>query len=167
MLLLTFFIKLKDNMKECIFCKIAEKKIDSAIVYEDKEFIAILDSYPNTEGMTLVLTKKHYGSYVFDLPEKVYIKLLLVSKKVSKILEKGLNVKKVSMVFEGQGVNHIHTKLYPMHKINDSKFGELLGGVYFKKYPGYITTLVGPFQDIKKREKTIKKIKKNLNTKKQ
>ena len=150
-------------MKDCIFCKIASKEIESSIVYEDKDFIAILDIHPNTEGQTLVLTKKHYSSYVFDLPDKVYTKLLLVSKKVSKILEKGLKVKKVSMVFEGQGVDHIHTKLYPMHKINDKRFGELSGNIYFKKYPGYITTLVGPFQDVKKREKTVKKIKNNLN----
>lgn len=150
-------------MKDCVFCKIADKKIESSIVYEDKDFIAILDAHPNIEGQTLVLTKKHYSSYVFNLTDKVYTKLLLVSKKVAKILEKGLGVKKVAMVFEGQGVDHIHTKLYPMHKINDKRFGELSGNVFFKKYPGYITTLVGPFQDVKKREKTVKKIKNNLN----
>ncbi len=143
---------------DCIFCKIAKKEVDAAIVYEDKDFIAILDGYPNTEGMTLVLTKEHYDSYVFDLPDKVYTKLLLISKKVAKILEKGLKVKRVAMVFEGQGVNHIHTKLYPMHKIDDSRFGELSGGVYFEKYPGYITTLVGPKIDIKKRQEVLKKI---------
>jgi diadenosine tetraphosphate (Ap4A) HIT family hydrolase len=66
------------------------------------------------------------------------------SKKVARILEKGLNVKRVAMVFEGQGVNHIHTKLYPMHNVNTTKFGDLTGNVYFKEYPGYITTLVGP-----------------------
>jgi hypothetical protein len=86
---------------------------------------------------------------------------LLVSKKVAKILEKGLKVKRVAMVFEGQGVDHIHTKLYPMHKINDKKFGELSGGVYFEKYPGYITTLVGHPIDQKNKDKILKKILKN------
>ncbi|MDD4050007.1 MAG: HIT family protein [Candidatus ainarchaeum sp.] len=148
-------------MKECVFCKIADKKLQASIIYEDKDFIAILDGHPNTEGQTLVLTKKHYSSYVFNLSDKVYTELLLVSKKVAKILEKGLKVKKIAMVFEGQGVDHIHTKLYPMHKINDKKFGELSGGVYFEKYPGYITTLVGPAIDQKSREKTLKKILKN------
>ncbi len=152
--------------KKCIFCEIADKKEPSAIVYEDREFIAILDSHPNIEGMTLVLTKKHYSSYVFSLPDKVYTKLLLVSKKVAKILEKGLNVKRVAMVFEGKGVDHIHTKLYPMPKIDDSKFGELSGNIFFKKYPGYITTLVGPFIDLKKRNNTLNKILMNNNIKK-
>ncbi len=143
---------------DCVFCKIAKKELEAAIIYEDKEFIAILDGHPNIKGATLVLTKEHYGSYVFDLQDKVYTKLLLTSKKVAKILEKGLGVKKVAMVFEGQGVNHIHTKLYPMPKINDSKFGKLSGNIYFKKYPGYITTLVGPKMDIKKRQKIAKEI---------
>lgn len=150
-------------MKECIFCKIAKKEIESSIVYEDKDFIAILDIHPNTEGQTLVLTKKHFSSYVFNLPDTTYSKLLLISKKVARILEKGLKVKKIAMVFEGQGVDHIHTKLYPMHKINDKKFGELSGNVYFEKYPGYITTLIGPFADNKKREKTLRKILNNKN----
>ncbi len=47
--------------EDCVFCKITKKEIDSAIIYEDNEFIAILDGYPNTKGQTLVLTKEHYG----------------------------------------------------------------------------------------------------------
>jgi len=144
--------------EDCIFCKIAKHEVDSAIVYEDAEFIAILDAHPNTKGQTLILTKEHYGSYVFDLPDSVYIKLLEVSKKVAKILEKGLLVKKVAMVFEGQGVNHIHTKLYPMHDIDESKFGELSGNIYFEKYPGYITTLIGQPADLDSRKKIANEI---------
>jgi len=143
---------------DCIFCKIANKKIPSAIIYEDNEFIAILDSMPNTKGMTLVITKEHYDSYIFDLPDDVYIKLLEVSKKVAKILEKALHVKRVAMVFEGQGVNHIHTKLYPMHNVDTSKFGELSEGVYFNEYPGYITTLTGPKKSLEELKEIAKEI---------
>jgi len=145
--------------ENCVFCKIAKKEIPSAIVYEDNDFIAFLDIMPNTKGMTIVIPKKHYDSYVFDLPNDVYIKLLETSKTIAKILEKGLNVKRVAMVFEGQGVNHVHTKLYPMHNINISKFGELLGkNTYFDNYPGYITTLVGP----KKTSEELNKIAKEI-----
>ena len=105
-------------MKDCIFCKIVKGEIPSVKVWEDKNYLAILDMYPNTKGMTLVLTKKHHDSYVFDLSKKVYSELLIASRKVTKVLEKGLKVKRIAMVFEGQGVNHIHTKLYPMHNVN-------------------------------------------------
>ncbi|MCK9292702.1 MAG: HIT domain-containing protein [archaeon] len=144
--------------ENCIFCKIVKKEIPSAIIYEDEDFVAFLDNMPNTKGMTIVTTKDHFDSYVFDLPDEVYSKLLLVSKKVSKILEKGLKVKRVAMVFEGEGVNHIHAKLYPMHNIDTSKFEELSGGVYFENYPGYITTLVGPQKTSEKLKKIAKEI---------
>jgi diadenosine tetraphosphate (Ap4A) HIT family hydrolase len=112
--------------------------------------------------MTLVLTKKHHDSYVFDLSKKVYSELLIASRKVAKVLEKGLKVKRIAMVFEGQGVNHIHTKLYPMHNVNTKKFGDLVGNNYFKEYPGYITTLVGPKKSNEELKKVVNEIKKNL-----
>ena len=68
---------------DCIFCKIINGKIDSAKIWEDKEFIAVLDVNPNTKGMALVLTKKHYGSYIFDVPEEVYLRMMAAAKKVA------------------------------------------------------------------------------------
>ncbi|RLI27393.1 hypothetical protein DRO58_04415, partial [Candidatus Bathyarchaeota archaeon] len=47
-----------------MFCEIVEGKSDSAKIWEDEEFLAILDVNPNVKGMTLVLTKKHYDSYI-------------------------------------------------------------------------------------------------------
>lgn len=150
------------NKPDCIFCKIAKGEIPSVKIWEDKKHIAILDLNPNTKGMTLVLTKDHYDSYVFDLPEKAYLDLLSASKSVAKFLENGLKVKRVAMVFEGQGVNHIHTKLYPMHHVDTARFGELSGGVYFEKYPGYITTLVGPERSSKELKDVAEEIRRNL-----
>ena len=144
---------------DCIFCKIVKGEIPCHKIWENKDFVAILDIHPNTEGVTLVIAKAHYDSYVFDLPEKVYLNLMKASKKVAKLLEKGLDVKKIAMVFEGQGVNHIHTKLYPMHKVNLNKFGELSKGKYLEEYPGYITTLVGPLRSNEELSKVAKKIR--------
>ncbi len=150
-------------MEDCIFCKIIKGEIESAKIWEDKEFLAILGNQPNTEGMTLILTKKHYDSYLFDMPEELYLKLMSASKKVAKILEKGLGVKRVAMVMEGMGINHAHVKLYPLHGLKDKferKFGE--EEVFFKEYPGYVTTLEGPKWDIKERRKLAEKITKKV-----
>ena len=51
------------NNSSCIFCKIAKGEIPSVKIWEDKKHIAILDINPNTEGMTLVIPKKHYESF--------------------------------------------------------------------------------------------------------
>lgn len=135
-------------MEECIFCKIIKGEIPSFKIWEDDDFLAILDINPNTKGMTLVLTKEHYNSYAFEMPDEIYQKFLLATKKVAKILEKGLNVKRVAMVMEGMGVDHAHIKLYPLHGLEE-KFIEMMAKdkVFFDKYEGYVSTQLGPQAD--------------------
>ncbi|MFI5205890.1 MAG: HIT family protein, partial [Candidatus Paceibacterales bacterium] len=41
-------------MENCIFCKIIKGEIGAAKVWEDDNFLAVLDINPNTKGMTLV-----------------------------------------------------------------------------------------------------------------
>jgi len=90
-----------ENKKQvCIFCKIAKGEIPSVKVWEDDKHIAILDINPNTEGMTLIITKEHYDSDATDMPDKPYKDLMIAAKKVAKILEKKLKVKRVAIVIE-------------------------------------------------------------------
>ena len=147
-------------MENCIFCKIVKGEISSVKIWEDKDFLAILDVFPNTKGMTLVLTKKHFDSYAFDMDNIDYGDLMLASKKVAKLLEKGLNVKRVAMVMEGLGVNHVHIKLYPLYGI-DKKFEETWAKdkVFFDKYEGYISTQLGSQKDISELKKVAEEIK--------
>ena len=149
------------DFMDCIFCKIASGEIDSAKFWEDDEFMAILDIMPNTKGMALVITKKHYDSYAFDLPDDVYIRAMEAAKKVGRMLEKGLGVKRVAMVVEGMGINHFHIKLYPLHGLKE-KFEKIWADkkVFFEKYEGYITTLTGPTADMAELKKLAEQIKK-------
>jgi histidine triad (HIT) family protein len=148
-------------MKNCKFCQVIKGALPSAKIWEDKEFMAILSNHPNTEGVALVIPKKHYDSYVFDMSDEVYKKLMLASKKVAKILEKGLKVKRVAMVMEGMGLNHAHIKLYPLHGL-DKKFKRMFGDkeIYLKNYEGYVTTLEGPKETVENLQKIADKIKK-------
>jgi len=115
-------------MENCIFCKIAKEEIPSVKIWEDDKHLAILDINPNTEGMTLVLTKEHYDSDITNMPDKNYKELMIASKKVATILKKKLKVQRVGIVIEGLGVNHTHVKLYPLYNLGE----------------GYITTQLGP-----------------------
>jgi len=147
-------------MKDCVFCKIAKGEIPSVKIWEDKNHIAILDINPNTEGMTLVLTKEHYDSDATDMPDKAYKELMIAAKKVAKLLETKLKVKRVAIVMEGLGVNHVHIKLYPIYGLN-RKFEETWAKdkIYFEKYDGYISTKLGPQKSIEELNKVAKKIK--------
>lgn len=152
-------------MEDCIFCKIVKGEIPSVKIWEDKNFIAILDVNPNVEGMTLVLTKDHYDSYAFDMPDKEYEDFFIAAKKVAKLLEKGLGVKRVALVMEGLGVNHAHIKLYPVYGL-DEKFKEIWAKdkVYFDRYCGYISTQLGPKKSIAELNEVADKIKSFLNS---
>ena len=146
-------------MENCIFCKIVKGGIESAKIWENEEFLAILDVMPNIKGMSLLLTKKHYDSYVFDMPDDIYQRFMLASKKVAKILEKGLNVTRVAMVMEGMGINHAHIKLYPLHGVK-KRFEEMWADkkIWFDKYKGYISAQTGEKVDISKLKKLAEEI---------
>lgn len=106
-------------VKDCIFCKIARGEIPSDKIYEDEEFLGILDAFPVIKGQILVIPKKHVGEYLFDMPNKDYSKLLLIAKKIAKAIDFSLKPIKTGMLVEGLEVNHIHIKLFPFF----NKFG--------------------------------------------
>ncbi len=142
------------NKPNCIFCKIAKGEIPSVKIWEDKKHLAILDINPNVKGMSLVLTKEHYDSDATDMPDAQYKDLMIAAKKVAKLLENGLKIKRVAIVMEGLGVNHVHIKLYPIYGL-DEKFKETWASEkkYFEKYEGYISTHLGPQKSVEELEK--------------
>lgn len=146
---------------DCIFCRIVKGEIPSAKIWEDEKHLAILDVNPNTLGMTLVMTKKHFDAYAFDMDDKDYIDLMKASKKVAKILDKKLNVQRTALVMEGLGVNHIHIKLYPVYGL-DKKFEETWANErrFFEKYEGYISTHRGPEKSLEELKRLAERITK-------
>ena len=44
----------------CIFCDIANKKLETNIVYEDETVMVFLDNDPINEGHVLLIPKEHY-----------------------------------------------------------------------------------------------------------
>ncbi len=131
-------------MTECIFCKIAKEEAPCHKIWEDEKHLAFLSIFPNTEGFSVVIPKKPYPSYAFDLPNNVLEELVLASKTVAKLLDSKLkDVGRTGMIFEGFGVDHVHTKLFPMHgTANMKEWKPLKSSVdkYFDKYEGYISS---------------------------
>ena len=101
-------------MENCIFCKIVKGEIPSEVIYEDKEFLVILDAFPILRGQILVLTKEHLSPYVFDLGDVIYFKLMSLAKKFAKILDKTFKPIRTGMIIEGLEVPHVHIKLLPL-----------------------------------------------------
>jgi histidine triad (HIT) family protein len=145
---------------DCIFCKVVRGELPSYKIYEDEKFIAILDLFPNTNGMTLVLTKEHYDSYAFEMEDDFYSEFFLTAKKIGKLIDEKLNVKRTAIVMEGMGINHAHIKLYPLHGL-EATFKEMISDekVFSDVYKGFITTQLGP----KATDEELKQIQKLFN----
>ncbi|MFA4820482.1 MAG: HIT family protein [Candidatus Aenigmatarchaeota archaeon] len=148
---------------ECIFCDIVNGKAPCHKIWEDDKHLAILSIFPNTGGFTVVITKKHYSSYAFDVPENVFLDLMTASRKVGRLLDKKLgDVGRTGLIAEGFGINHLHTKLFPMHGTKAEKWKAVNSKVdkYFEKYEGYISSHNGKRADDKKLAELAKKIRK-------
>ncbi len=104
-------------MDNCIFCKLANGEIPSATLYEDEEFRVILDLGPASKGHALILPKAH-ASNLFDLPDDLAGKAMILAKKVGQKLTDildcdGLNVVQNNGEAAGQTVFHFHIHLIP------------------------------------------------------
>ncbi|WP_099075543.1 HIT family protein [Proteus alimentorum] len=131
-------------MDNCIFCQIVAGKAPCHKIWEDEHHLAFLSIFPNTKGFTVVIPKKHYPSYAFDLSDEALALLVIATKRVAKILDKTFpDVSRSGMFFEGFGVDHVHSKLSPMHGTGDmTKWAPIENKqkIFFDKYPGYLSS---------------------------
>lgn len=147
-------------MSDTILDKIVSGEIAAYTVWEDDKHMAFLTPFPNTPGFTVVIPKTNPGDNAFLLDDSAYTGLMLATKKVAKLLEIALGVKRVALVIEGTGVAYVHAKLIPLH-------GDLAGQTdvwskhteFTDEYKGYITTAEGPKMDDKLLKNIQQKIK--------
>lgn len=154
---------------DCIFCKIVSGEVPAHKIWEDDKHLAILTIFPNTEGATVVLTKDHKPSYAFENNDETLSGLALASKRVANLLDKYFeDVGRCGMIFEGFGVDHLHSKLYPMHGTGDmSQWSPIESGnvkTYFDKYPGYLSSNDSEREDDDKLEELALKIRETAKT---
>ena len=106
--------------ENCIFCKIANGEIPSATLYEDEDFRVILDLGPASKGHALILPKKHAAN-IFELPDDLAAKAIVLAKNIAATLKEGLNADGVNIVqnngeVAGQTVFHFHMHIIPRYK---------------------------------------------------
>lgn len=100
-------------MEKCIFCEIAAKRIPSAIVYEDGDFIAFLDIGPLNAGHTLVVPKQHVR-WTYDVEK--FGDYWEVAKSIALAAIEALGAFTVNFVTIGFGegsVEHAHLHVIP------------------------------------------------------
>jgi histidine triad (HIT) family protein len=115
---------------DCIFCKIINNELPSCKIYEDEEFLAILDIMPINYGHTLIIPKAHF-KHILDMPESYAENIYKIVKKLSQAIKEalkcdGLNIIQNVEKAGGQEVFHSHLHIIPRYlddafKLNLSK----------------------------------------------
>jgi histidine triad (HIT) family protein len=98
-------------MKDCLFCKIANKEINAKIISETNEWICFEDVNPKAPIHYLIIPKKHFNNFhEVDNPD-IYANLLKGIREVVKIADlitSGYRVITNTGPDGGQSISHLH-----------------------------------------------------------
>ena len=102
--------------KPCAFCTLPSARV----IDENATAMVIRDGYPVSPGHTLLIPKRHAGSF-FDLAEQERDDLLALLDRAKRVLDaelqpQGYNIGINDGAAAGQTVPHLHVHLIPRFK---------------------------------------------------
>jgi histidine triad (HIT) family protein len=110
----------EQQQQECIFCKIALKKIKANIIIENENAVAFLDAFPLAKGHALVIPKAHY-SKIQELDENTSQSVFNLLWKITHPIEKATHVNSSTIAIHngkeaGQEIPHVHIHIIPRNR---------------------------------------------------
>lgn len=104
-------------MSECVFCDIVKGRIPSIRVYEDEDFLVMMDINPLTPGHCLLVTREHYSTSS-QVPDKLLAKALPLAKKLAGAALLGVGAEGYNLMINnghvsGQDIDHWHLHIIP------------------------------------------------------
>lgn len=108
-------------MDECIFCKIAQKKDEAAIIHEGIYTLAFMDLYPASNGHILIIPKHHYKTFSEITDKKVLNELIsdiqtLCSTLVQKKFCTDYTIIQNNGEYADQDIQHVHFHIIPRYQ---------------------------------------------------
>ncbi len=106
----------QEHWMDCIFCRIAEKRLPAKIVYEDDSVVAFEDINPQAPVHVLVIPRKHIPTSL-DLKEEDSVlvgRLFQAANRIARqkgIADRGFRIVTNCNKDAGQTVFHIHIHL--------------------------------------------------------
>ena len=103
----------------CVFCAIVAGQAPAIRIYEDDNYLAILDIRPFTRGHTLVVPKRHTVD-VTDTPPETLADLVTIGQRIAKAARATELADATNIVINDgraafQSVFHIHLHVLPRH----------------------------------------------------
>jgi histidine triad (HIT) family protein len=103
---------------DCLFCRIAQRKVPAHIVHEDERVLAFLDRGPIRPGHTQIVPKEHFA-YFDEAPADVLTATLAVGQKLARVMKRTFKVPRVAFLLTGGDIAHVHAHLVPIHDKTD------------------------------------------------
>lgn len=115
-------------MADCPFCEIVNEPSHPRIEKENKYAFVIRDGFPITQGHTLIIPKRHVGSF-FEITPAEHQALFELMEQIKPSLDQqyqpaGYNIGINDGAAAGQTVPHLHIHLIPRyHEANKDPRG--------------------------------------------
>lgn len=105
------------ELNDTIFAKIIRGELPSYKIYEDDDFLVILDKFPAHMGHSLILPKVP-AKDIFDLNERMAKGLYPLAKRIASAVQKatgcdGINILQNNGAAAGQVVFYFHLHIMP------------------------------------------------------
>jgi len=147
-------------MENCVFCALAEGKIQSYKIYEDDKFFAFLDINPANPGHIVLSPRAHFAS-IMEMSLDDYARFFIIGRALALALlefgAEGVNFLHSMGEAAGQRIPHAILHLIPRYKsdsvhlvwdsqkLDDAKLSELRTRIMaFIKQPGQATVQQAP-----------------------
>lgn len=96
-------------VKDCVFCKVVIGELPCYKIYEDRDFLGILDIFPVRKGHSLIIPKKHYV-WTYDVPG--FGTYWETTRTVSRAIQKAMRPKWIQYLTHGI-IPHAHIHIIP------------------------------------------------------
>jgi histidine triad (HIT) family protein len=100
------------NLKGCVFCRIVAGKREAYMVYQDRRFMAFLDSAPRTKGHTLVVPRRHFR-WVVEIP--AFGDYCTLARRVALAAKQAFDADWIQFLTIGEAVAHAHIHVLPRY----------------------------------------------------
>lgn len=102
-------------MNACIFCQIVSRQVPAFIVYEDEDYLAFLDKYPQTRGHLQLIPKTHVR-WVYDIAN--IGEFFTVAGRIIHAIIPVLGASHVTIGTFGREIDHAHLWIVPQYRFD-------------------------------------------------
>lgn len=132
-------------MDNCIFCALAEKRLQPSLVMENETCLAFLDANPIAPYHTLVIPKQHYVG-ILDVPADTLADVTALIHRVCRLYEEKLGIDSFQ-IFNNTGphsyqtVFHLHFHILPRFENDAISFNFTRMPELVEKFPEMLEKL--------------------------